>query len=249
METENHCKNGANLKSHTSRGIFTVQMFVVLCLLFAGCSKDKNDDGDGGGTSSTAELDKAVYCMKYAIRVSTDYNDKKLSPNAIQEGSNSLASVSYNPNGGLGSVKIHQNKPLTSSVTVPFHIDMGRRPSTLCQVSSTDETVYSYTLTAGSYDYESDPAKLLACFGGYQGSDKFTSLDKLKITANNDGITEEVYNAIKFPTNCYKIIVFGKNKAGKLIGKYAGYSLGTSYIYWDINPESSSFGKSGNKSF
>ena len=244
METENHCKNGANPKSHTSRRIFTVQMIVVLCLLFAGCSKDKNDgDDDGGGTSGTAELDNMVYCMKYAIQVSTDYNDKKLMPEYIQEGGITVAVLTYG-SGRLPHYLDFKNR----LAIVPFSIDMGSRPATICRVMTIEEAATKSAVNNG-YDYDNDPSKLQAYFGYYSGSGKFTSLENMRRIANNNGITEEVYNAMTFPTNCYKIIVFGKNKAGKLIGKYAGYSLGKSYIYWDINPESSSFGKSGTKGF
>jgi hypothetical protein len=64
---------------------------------------------------------------------------------------------------------------------------------------------------------------------------------------NGDAITEDLYKKIIFETNCYKIIVYGKNTAGKVIGKYIGYSTGSTYIYWCINPENGNYGKSGSK--
>ncbi|MDR0680260.1 MAG: hypothetical protein LBG15_00170 [Dysgonamonadaceae bacterium] len=118
--------------------------------------------------------------------------------------------------------------------------------------SSTDRKEISLAastaIRAGNYDYTNDPAKVIVYFGNWTGSSVFTSLNNLKLITNNNAITEQIYNGISFPNNCYKMIVFGKNGAGKLIGKYVGYSAnGKAYNYWCIDPESSSFGKQESK--
>jgi hypothetical protein len=157
--------------------------------------------------------------------------------------------VSYLPNTLLSYVSFLQNEPLTSKVSAPFHTDVGRRPSTVCAIDNAEKATLYSSINNGNYNFEADNSKLMICFGPYTGNSKFNSLAKLKIMANNDDITETVYSSIFFPNNCYKIIVYGKNKAGKLIGKYVGYSLGKNFEYWNINPESSSFGKSGTRTF
>ncbi|MDR2564410.1 MAG: hypothetical protein LBC98_10825 [Prevotellaceae bacterium] len=244
METENH-SNGARPKSHTSRKMFLVQMLAILCLLFSGCSKDKNDDDDdGGGTSGTAELDNAIYSMKYAIQVAADYNDRQQKPSSISAGGKTVASIKYQPNGLLGYMEFPQS---SAKLIATFHSDAGRRPSTICKVNNPDDAVTYSTIKNENYNFDTNPANLLACFvdyGTYNGD--------LNIVINNNMGAEvggKVVGGIRTKKNCYKMVVYGKNKAGKVIGIYVGYVEGTSFHYWDINPDSSSFGKSGSKTF
>jgi hypothetical protein len=104
----------------------------------------------------------------------------------------------------------------------------------------------------GTYDYANDPANIIAYFGSYSGSLFFSTseieddsyLNKVKIAANNNSITKEVLAKISFPNNSYKILIFGKNSSGVLIGKYIGYATSkNSFTYWRLDPDDPKFGQ------
>lgn len=223
-------------------------MFGAL-LSLSGCSKKDKDDDDNGGAalSDEKDLEKVVYCLKIACSVAEDYNDKGLRPYSIQENGSTIASISYLPNGLLSYASVSAKGPITSTTIINFRTDVGRRPGSIC-TTSTPELAAKATASYqnASYDYENDPSSLNALFGGFMGSSMFNSLNKLCALANNDAITETLYQNMNAatPVNCYKLIVFGKNKEGKLIGKYVGFVLYNSFVYWSINPENSNFGKS-----
>jgi hypothetical protein len=249
--------NGGRTEKHSiwmetfSKKAILVLIALCMTVMFS-CDKDGDDDGDGGQSVESverAELDKAIYCINYAIRVSTDYNDNNSRPSNLTTGGQTIATVAYLPNGSLSHMSFSQREPLTSKMTAPFHIDVGRRPSTVCAVETLEQAITYASIKGGTYDFDTDPAKLIACFAGYMIDDKFKSLSNLRILTNNSDITEDIYKSIYTPTSCYKIIVYGKNKAGKLVGKYVGYSLGKTFEYWNINPESPSFGKPGTRIF
>jgi hypothetical protein len=215
-------------------------------MLFAsGCGHD--DDGDDSSKQkakeSEAALNKAIYCLKYAIKVSSDYNDKKLSTSSIS----GIASVKYTASTLLDYMEFFPNSLLTTTTFVRFHTDVGRRPASICESSLTP----AVSLRNGTYDYEGDPSKVIACFGNYSGNRFLGSLgfdlNKLKLIANNDDITQTVFSNIYFAQNSYKMIVFGKNKAGKLVGKYIGSTTYNgplvTFNYWCIDPEDASYGK------
>ena len=68
----------------------------------------------------------------------------------------------------------------------------------------------------------------------------------MQIVANNSSITANILNKISYPTNnSYKVLIFGKNKSGVLIGKYIGYSIAneTSFTYLHLDPDDSEFGQ------
>lgn len=239
--------------------IICIAMSLSLLCMLTSCAKDDdnpdpgNNENNGHSTEKTdkALLDKAAYCMGYAIGVSRSYNDEKQSPSSIsnKEGK-TVAYVNYQPNGSLHFMSFTPLPPLSSPKLVPFVLDLGRRPSAICLIQDTDIALATNnTLLKGTYDYSADPAKILACFGGYNGNGVFTSLERLRTVANNPEISKDLYDAISFPNNCYKIILFGKNKAGKVTGKYVGYAQGESYYYWCIDSESASYGKKGSVKF
>jgi uncharacterized repeat protein (TIGR02543 family) len=205
-------------------------------------------------TADDPNLETAVYALGWAARVSSDYNDKGLKPsNILLPGTtNQVAvSISYLPNGALD--RIYMFKPGSGGFVhsyVYYRIDNGRRPCITTSPLSTKEasTAAMTSVGNGTYSYATDPAQVIAYFGNWMGSAKFTSLDNLKLIANNNAITEAIYNSISFPTNCYKMIVYGKNNAGTLIGKYFGYSLdGRTYFYVCIDPASTQFGQRSSK--
>ena len=218
------------------KSLFTLMAALVL----VSCGKDE-DEPSQTSANEDPNLEKAVYTLGYAANAADLYNNQNLKPSSITL-SGTTASVYYTPNGALSSVTVSGNM-------ASFYIDMGRRPFAILDSSISDEdSGGAFYIMSGTYDYVNDPVKVVAYIGSWTGSSVFTSLSNLKLMTNNDAITEQIYNSISFSNNCYKMIVFGKNKAGVLIGKYVGYSTnGKSYIYWCIDPESSSFGKQASK--
>jgi hypothetical protein len=199
------------------------------------------------------DLAKAVYCIKYAIAISTQYNDQNLRPSSIS----GILSVSYTASALLDYISFNAKTPLTSAAIGSYRTDVGRRPGAI-GITSSDATARAAasTMLNGKYNFDEDPAHILAYFGGFMGSSKFSVpssmtdvslLDYYKMITNGDAITTNIHASMFFPTNCYKIIVYGKNTAGKVIGKYIGYSTGSTYVYWCINPENGDYGKSGSK--
>jgi hypothetical protein len=256
METGDHLKTGAEPKSLTSRtGKDFLKIAGAICLLtlglwmVSGCNKNENEDESAATITDEADLAKAVYCLKYALQVSTDYNDKKLSPSSIS----GIANVSYYPNGSLSHMSFNTSGALTTSTIVSFRIDVGRRPGTTCETSSNATAEAATTaMYNGTYNFDKDPANIVAYFGGFMGHYIFmlpssmhdvSLLGYYKMITNGDAVTEELYRTMAFATNCYKMIVYGKNKEGKVIGKYMGFSTGQNYQYWCINPENPNYGK------
>jgi hypothetical protein len=227
----------------------------AICLagvtVFAGCDKDPKDNPDNNGTGTETgttttddpNLERAIHSLGYMAQVKEQY-DKGAKPNYITGSSGStVATVTYLPNGALGHV--YTNK---YGDYVLFSLSQPMVMTNTTREVATEGQAFSI-IRSGEYDYAKDPAKVIAGFGSWTGSSVFTSLSNLKLIANNDAITEEVYNSIRFSTNCYKMLVFGKHSSGKLIGKYVGYSTnGKTFIYWCIDPESASFGKQASKS-
>lgn len=204
----------------------------------------------GSGSEQTDRFKWALYGMKYAIQASTDYNDLGRRPTSL--GTGGCCWIYYNINGSLEFmvVDLFYNLNIKKDMRIPFSIDIGRRPGAMCFASSSSIAANTVTeLRDGKYDFENDPAEVLAYFGGYMGRSKFTSLAELRKITNNPDITETVYNDINFVINCYKVIIYDKNKSGKLIGKYAGYVFEGTYIYWNIDPEDNNFGKRFTVSF
>lgn len=240
-------------------------LMVVMAIATTGCDKNNNggNDDNGNGSSSGDDgkittddpnLEKVVYILGYAANIADQYNNQGLKPSYILlpgTTNDVAASAYYLPNGALDKVSVL--KPNGGGAVygeVFYDIDMGRRPSIIVNFSTTRENTIEAisAIRGGTYDYTNDPERVIAYFGSWTGSDVFTSLGNLKRITNNDAITEQVYNSIVFPNNCYKIIVFGKNRANKLTGKYVGYSLnGKTYYYWCIDSENISFGKQASK--
>jgi hypothetical protein len=153
----------------------------------------------------------------------------------------------------LDYISINANKPLTSAAIGSYRTDVGRRPGAIGMTSSgATATAAALAMYNGKYNFDEDPAKILVFFGAYTGNYKFmppasVEGNYLKMIINGDAFTTDIYVSMTFPNNCYKIIVYGKNTAGKVIGKYVGYSTGKTYDYWCISPENANYGKSGAK--
>jgi hypothetical protein len=236
MEFKSQLGNGVNLKN-------SISLIMLATLILVGCKKDDNGkipDEDSTPVENT-NLAKAINALGYAAFVSDQYNNQGLKPSSVTL-SGTTASVYYTPNGALGSVSV-------SGYAAHFYNDVGRRPFAILDASIPYENAgKAFYIMNGTYDYEKDSVKVIAYIGSWTGSSVFTSLSNLKLMSNNDAITEQIYNSISFSNNCYKMIVFDKDKTGKLIGKYVGYSTnGKTYIYWCIDPESSSFGEKASK--
>ena len=189
--------------------------------------------------TNTFPLEDAVYCMAYAINVSRMYNDQGLKPSSIS----GILTAFYTQASVLDYVKF-----VLKTAVAGFRAESGRRPSVIL-AESTNQNISSAAtaLQNGTYDYAKDPASVRAYFTTYMGN-SLPALSDLKRIANNDAITEELYSKMSFPTNCYKMIIYGTNSLGKigekLYGKYIGYSLdGKTYNYWIIDPEHPSFGQ------
>ena len=199
-----------------------------------------------GVVSVDDNLKKAGFCLAYTIKITEDVK-KGQRPTSISDRENwIILSPNYLPNGGLSYMDFYTyspSSPLTTRSITEFSYNA---PTSICASTSNDDTSQAASkIGAGTYDFANDPAKIMAYFGNFTGSSVFTSLGNLKLVANNDGITQEVYNKISFANNCYKIVVYGKNKNGKLIGKYVGYSTtGSSFTYWCIDADDASFGNS-----
>lgn len=191
-------------------------------------------------SSLQINMDKVKHILAYTIQV-TEEKKKGLNPTSIQDGQGKrILSVYYNTNGTIRCIDFSSYWALTA-----FSLNT---PVAICEVLSNEDAIARAAASAiynGTYDYANDPAGMFVYFGSFAGTILFTSLNDLKKMTNNDGITEEVYDKIQFPTNCYKVIVFGKNSNGEAIGKHVGYSLtGKSFTYWCIDPDDASFGKS-----
>ena len=250
-------KNGNDFTIITSANTGTDARNAIVTVSAGNAANVTINITQAGVTVEDPNLEKAVYTLGYAANAADQFNDRGLKPSTIiLPGTTNHVAISlfYLPNGALdcGTVYIPGGQGSVHS-EVLYDIDMGRRPSIIIgpSSSSVSREMKNEAISAvrtGNYDYTNDPVKVLAYFGGWTGSSVFTSLGNLKLITNNSAITEQIYNSISFSTNCYKMIVFGKNRAGKLVGKYVGYSTnGKSYIYWCIDPESSSFGTQASK--
>ena len=209
-----------------------------------------------GAYTEDPNLEKAIYTLGYAANAADQFNNRGLKPSTITlPGTTNQVAISlfYLPNGALdyGTSYIPGGQGSVYG-WIYYGTEMGRRPFIMTYISSTDKKEKSFeassAIRSGNYDYSNDPTEVIAYFGDWMGSSVFTSLSNLKLITNNNAITEQIYNSISFSTNCYKMIVFGKNSSGNLIGKYVGYSTdGKIYIYWCIDPDSPSFGEKTSK--
>lgn len=183
-------------------------------------------------------LDNASYTLAYAARITEQYK-KGQRPSYIEnESGKTRIYVYYNANRTLGHLWVS-----TNDQAVVFSYNA---PMVACGTSRSDTYPASVISAAnGTYDYVNDPDYLKACFGSFTGSSVFKSLSNLKLLANNDKITQEVYDKITFPDGCYKMIVFNR-KNDKTYGSYVGYTTtaGEKCIYWCIDPDDVNFGKS-----
>ncbi|MDR1357230.1 MAG: BACON domain-containing protein [Tannerellaceae bacterium] len=204
-----------------------------------------------GAYTEDTNLEAAIYTLGYAANAADQFNKGLKPSNIYLPGTTNYVALSlyYLPNGALdhGTSYIPGGEGSTYG-WVYYGIDMGRRPFIMTSTTSIDSRELSFAarsaVRAGTYDYATDPVYVIAYFGDWTGSSVFTSLDNLKLITNNSAITERIYNSMSFTNNCYKMIVFGKNTSGKLIGKYAGYSAsGKTYVYWCLDPESPAFGQ------
>ena len=103
-------------------------------------------------------------------------------------------------------------------------------------------------LKDGSYNFAADPSQLLVGWGVWNGSTTKAEFEKMI----NGSISDEVFNLVKETfSNSFTfsasgggatIIIYGKDKSGKLIGKFAGvmsYNMASNAIYFrvkGINP-------------
>jgi len=189
---------------------------------------------------STDLLEKALYQLGYAEKIAKMHREG-LRPTIIYENGYQIA-VFY---GGTNSII---NYIWTQKYgNVYFHTDYGQRPSVMA------ESNVRSSLTNGTYDYANDPQRVVAYMIAYSAG--APTLDNLKLISNNDAITQELYNRIFIRndnTYLYKMIVYGKNSEGILIGKYVGWvelfvnSL-MIYHYHCIDSEDPSFGMPSTK--
>ncbi len=182
-------------------------------------------------------LKKAGFCLAYIMKVT---EDKKKGTNIYNI--SEVTNVSYNSN-----LTIDYMDFIYYDAVVPFSYNT---PLIISGVKKEAEAAIlaRNAIGNGSYDYANDPSKIVAYFGSFAGSGVFTSLSNLKLIANNDAITEDIYSRINLGNNSYKIVVYGKNKNGVLIGKYVGSSSYTimSQLYFDymnIDPDDTRFGQ------
>lgn len=216
--------------------ILFIALMGVIATGLASCSKDNVEEY--GTTTEDPNLTKAVKTFGFTVWVNEEIK-KGRTPTSVTQGGET-AYVHYFPNGTLDDVALSSfksvfiyNQPL---------ITVDKATSREIAVAARSK------IKSGEYDYTGDPAKVIAFFGSFMGDGLFgnthPALNELRDITNNSGITEEVYKKIKFPTNCYKLMVFGKNKTGALMGKYIGYATDEkSFNCICIDPESSSFGK------
>jgi len=198
---------------------------------------------EGGGTDDPHKTDiylqLASYYLAYTIQITEQYK-KGQRPSYIEnEKGQSIVIVNYNPNGTMNYLDFRL--PYILSV-----ICYNNQPALTFRASDIEYGRNAFSaLNNGTYDYDRDPGIILSYYGSFSGSSVFTSLANLRILANNNGITEDVYSKIIFPDGCYKLLVFS-SKNEKIFGKYVGYSssTGKSFTYWCIDSNDSSFGKS-----
>jgi len=193
-----------------------------------------------GDFTDDPNLKEAAYCLAYVYQVT----EKKKQGQDISYISG-VCSVSNWPNGTINYVSFTSHYAL-----VPY---LYNTPMVIGATLSSDrDIVYAarQQILDATYDYAKDPASIIAYFGTYSGDRFFSAaslgensaLGKLQLVANNKSITED-FNSL-FPKNCYKILIFGKNKSGELIGKYIGFTLnGTSFSYWGLDPDDPKRGK------
>jgi hypothetical protein len=226
--------------------------FVLAMLAFAGCGKDGTPKGEAGFSAEDyPSLEWALHHLGYAAMVADLYSEGQR-PTSILAADNRtvIASVFYLPNGMLDYITLYSSDGKSYVYgNVYYYTDMGRRPRIATGVSTKGPALSAAsTIQGGNYDYANNPVEVVAYFGGWTGEGVFGSLEDLKRMSNNEAISEEIYNTIHFPTNSYKLIVFGRNREGVLIGKYVGYSLdGKTFNYWCVDSENASFGQQDSK--
>jgi hypothetical protein len=224
--------------------------FVVLVIAaiftMAGCDDGTTGVGNGNGTSSDdPNLAKVLPLLRHTISVKQDYNKGNKPSYKTDSSGHTIATISYTPNGALQEV--------FSNSTGLRTLFMYSQPLFISKYSDTEAWNKNIThLAFGTYDYAADPASAIGLFPGIAEGNNFDTLENLKRLSNNSTITEELFNSIKFPSGGhYRLLVFGKNSSGTLIGKYIGYAPNTTnanvFYYWCIDPESTSFGSFASK--
>jgi hypothetical protein len=204
-----------------------------------------NDDGNSTG-GDDPNLAKVLPLLRHTMSTKQDY-DKGVRPSYKTDSSGRvIATIEYTANGGLYQV--------LSNSTGLRTIFMYSQPLFISGYTATEASEKGITsLAYGTYEYATDPANAVGLFqNGVAQGNTFNTLEDLKRLSNNAAITEELFNDIKFPSGGhYRLIIFGKNSSGTLIGKYVGYVTNTTNVQifncWCIDPESTSFGSFLNK--
>ncbi|GHT24064.1 hypothetical protein FACS189430_08350 [Bacteroidia bacterium] len=235
--------------TETVRKVVHCQLSIALLtfgLVLAGCSKSNGDDDSDDPTNPTSatedpNLEKVLPLLRHTLYVKAEY-DKGNKPSYITNSSNKMiASISYNPNGALGEVRSN-----SSNLSSIFLYSQPLFISEYGQTAALDNGITGVAYGPDGYDYAANPAKAIGLFqNGVAADCNFTTLDNLKRLSNNSAITEDLFSKISYPSGGHsRLIIFGKNKAGTLIGKYVGYltTIQSPFTYWCIDPESSSFG-------
>jgi hypothetical protein len=230
-----------------------VNLFVMAALVLVGfsvvvftsCDTGNGSKESNGSVSGNEDpvLANVLPLLRHTLYVKEEY-DKGNKPSSITNNSNTvIANIYYAANGALNEVR-SSNFSSIFLYSQPLFISGYRR----------EEAVDNHItkLTDGTYDYEADPAKAIGLFqNAIAANCNFNTLDDLKRLSNNSAITQDVFDNIVYPSGGqYRLIVFGKNSSGMLIGKYVGYATTyqSLFTYWCIDPESSSFGSRATKS-
>lgn len=218
---------------------------LVIAAMFtmAGCDTGTTDVGNGNNNGTGVDdlnLAKVLPLLRHTISVKQDFNQGN-KPSYKTDGSgNTVATIYYNPNGSLQEVLSNSTGLRTLFLSSqPLFI------SGYSDAEAWDKDISK--LAYGTYDYATDPARAIGLFQGVAQNNNFNTLENLRRLSNNSAITEELFNIINFPSGSYyRLMVFGKNSSGILIGKYIGYAATTTnsniFNYWCIDPESASFG-------
>ena len=188
-------------------------------------------------------LRKAAYCLAYVVEVT----EKKKQGQNISSISG-VCNVNYNANLTLNYISFSQYTAL-----VPY---LSNHPLTMGATSSSNVSAVRSArgqILNATYDYENDPASIFGYMGTYSGQLFFSinelggksTLQKMQEAANNYAITAEILGRMHYPYNSYKMLVFGRNSEGVLIGKYLGYATvdGKKFDYLILDPDDPKFGQ------
>jgi hypothetical protein len=227
--------------------VLALGMTVIGCDNGTGSGNGENNGGNGGSSGNDdPNLAKVLPLLRHTLYVKAEY-DKGNKPSYITSSSGTvIASISYAANGALNEVQ--------SNSTGLSTLFMSSQPLFISGYGRTEASANGITdLAYGTdeYDYTADPTKAVGLFSNAIAANcNFNTLDNLKRLSNNNAITQDLFNSIIYPSGGqYRLIIFGKNSSGTLIGKYVGYATTYqgSFTYWCIDPESSSFGSRATK--